>query len=189
LSANHKITKMTTSWKLPPYNPETNRPLRINKGYTDDQEGKDIRNEDVVRASNGKFTKQGSPETNSWHQKTASVCPTYGSCNFCYKAGPIGKKCVCTNGGHHILFHRGYILDSIYIGELLEEELEVAKADRWQTWIMEPTMQLNSTCYELAIERKINRENANMSDDDKKELRLKRLTRIWGLIDEISRLR
>jgi hypothetical protein len=190
LSTNYKIAKMTTSTKKTFYDDEnTNRPLRIVKGYTDDQEGKDIRDEDVVRPSNGKYTKQGSLETNSWQQKSSAGCPTYGTCGFCFKAGPTGKKCVCTNGGYGILFYRGYIIDSIMFGEMFVEELEVAKADRMKTWNITPTMQLNSDCCDLGILRKIKKDNPTMSDDDKKELRLKRLRHIWDLQSEIIQFR
>jgi hypothetical protein len=78
-----------------------------------------------------------------------------------------------------------HIIDSIKIAELLEEELEVAKADRMQNWIMTPLMQFNSDCCNLAVEQRINRENASLNDDDKKALRLKRLTPIWDLTSEI----
>jgi hypothetical protein len=152
LPANHRIAKMTTSKIQTFYNKENpNRPVRIIRGYTDDQKGKDIQDEDVVRPSNGKWTAQGSPDTGNWKEKSTGRCPTYGTCSFCYKAGPTGKKCVCTNGEYKSLFHRRYIIDSIKIAELLEEELEVAKADRMQNWIRTPTMQYNSDCCDLAV--------------------------------------
>jgi hypothetical protein len=198
LFANHKIVKITTSMndipfnsfnKMKPtpfYNDENpNRPLRIIMGYTDDQEGKDIRDEDVVRPSNGKYTKQGSPETNSWQHKSTGRCPTYGTCSFCFKAGPTGKKCTCTYGNYLILFYRGHVVDSITLGEMFEEELEVAKADRMQNWIRTPMMQLNSDCCDLAMRRKVNKENKDMDDDEKKKLKLKYLEPIWNLETEI----
>ena len=162
-----------------------NRSQRIVKGYTDDQEGKDIRDEDVVRPSNGKYTKQGSPETNSWQHKSTGRCPTYGTCSFCFKAGPTGKKCTCTYGNYLILFYRGHVVDSITLGEMFGEELEVAKADRMQNWIRTPMMQLNSDCCDLAMRRKVNKENGDMDDDEKNKLRLKHLEPIWNLKTEI----
>jgi hypothetical protein len=186
LSANHKIAKMTTSNIQTFYKEESpNRPVRIIMGYTNDQKGKDIRDEDVVRLSNGKWTAQGSHNTGNRKEKSTGRCPTYGTCSFCYKAGPTGKKCVCTDGEYKILFYQKYIMDSIKIAELLEEELEVAKADRMQNWIMTPSMQYNSDCCDLAVTQRINRENASLSDDDTKALRLKRLTPIWDLTSEI----
>jgi hypothetical protein len=182
LYANHKSAKMTTNNK---WNESMNEPVRIIVGYTDDQKGKDIRDEDVVRVSNGKWIAQHSTETGNWKEKSTGRCPTYGTCDFCFKAGPTGKKCVCTDGRYKILFYRRHIIDSIKIAELFEEELEVAKADRMQNWIMTPSMQLNLDCCNLAITQKINRENASLSDKEKKALRLKRLIPIWGLTNEI----
>jgi hypothetical protein len=86
---------------------------------------------------------------------------------------------------YKIVFYRYHIIDSIKIAELFEEELEVAKADRMQNWIMTPSMQLNLDCCNLAIKGRINRENASLSDEEKKGLRLKRLTPIWDLTSEI----
>jgi hypothetical protein len=88
LSANHRIAKMTTSNIQTFYNKENhNRPVRIIMGYTDDQKGKDIRDEDVVRPSNGKWTAQGSHDTEPLKEKSTGRCPTYGTCSFCYKVG------------------------------------------------------------------------------------------------------
>jgi hypothetical protein len=97
----------------------------------------------------------------------------------------LDKKCVCTDGEYKIVFYRRHIIDSIKIAELLEEELEAVKADRMQNWIMTPSMQFNLDCCDLAVKGRINRENASLSDDDKKALRLKRLTPIWDLTSEI----
>jgi hypothetical protein len=54
LSANHKIAKMTTNNTKKFDNESTNKPEQIIVGYTDDQKGKDIQDEDVVRVSDGK---------------------------------------------------------------------------------------------------------------------------------------
>jgi hypothetical protein len=77
LSANHKIAKMTTS-NIKTFNNESrNEPVRIIVGYTDDQKGNDIRDEDVVRVSNGKWIAQHSTETGSWKEKsTGDAQPT-----------------------------------------------------------------------------------------------------------------
>jgi hypothetical protein len=187
---NHKIAKMMTSMKQTQVienqtNENPNRPVRIVKGYTDDQEGKDIRDENVERQSNGKWTKQGSPETHSWKDKSLGRCPMYGPCSHCYKAGPAGKKGICTHGDYIILFDQRHVIDSIKIAELLEEELEVAKADRMVNWIRTPTMQFNYVCCNLAIIRRINQDNASLSNDAKKILRKQRLTAVWDLMNDI----
>ena len=132
---------------------------------------------------NGSRNTQPKPEPGE--RKSTGWCPTYRTCDFCFKAGPTGKKCVCTDGEYKILFYRRTLIDSIKIAELLEEELEVAKADRMQNWIRTPMMQYNSDCCNLVVTRRINRENAFLSDDDKKALRLKRLRPVWDLMSEI----
>ena len=66
-------------------------PCRIVVGYTNDQEGQDIRDEDVVRPANKKWTKQGSTETHDWQMKSSARRPKYGPCDHCYKAGPDSK--------------------------------------------------------------------------------------------------
>ena len=187
LSTNHKIAKITTSMNPKTfYNDEIpNKPQRIIKAYTDDQEGKDIRDEDVLRPSNGRYTKQGSPETKTWEQKSTGRCPTYGTCTFCFKAGPAGKKCLCTNGEYLILFYRSHIIDSITFGEMFGEELEVAKADRMQNWLRTPMTFLNLDCCDLTIRSKVNKDNKDMDDDEKNKLRLKHLVPIWNLESEI----
>jgi hypothetical protein len=139
-----------------------------------------------VRPSNGKWTKQGSPETHSWKDKSSGKCPTYGTCSHCYKAGPAGKKCICTpHGDYLILFHQRHVIDSIKIAKLLEEELKVAKADHMVNWIRMPTMQFNYVCCDLAIIHRINKDNASLSDDAKKILRKQRLTAVWDLMNDI----
>jgi hypothetical protein len=70
LSANRKIAKMTTRNIKTFNNESTNEPVRIIVGYTGDQKGKDIRDEDVVRVSNGKWIAQHSTETGSWKEKS-----------------------------------------------------------------------------------------------------------------------
>jgi hypothetical protein len=120
LYVNHKSAKITTNNK---WNESTNKPVRIIVGYTDDQKGKDIRDEDVVRVSNGKWIAQCSAKTGTWKEKSMGRCPTYGTCDFCFKAGPTGKKCVCTDGRYKILFYRYHIIHSIKIAELLKDEL------------------------------------------------------------------
>ena len=58
-------------------------------GYTNDQEGQNIRERNIVRANNGRFyTKE---ETTMFRYKSAARCPTYGNCNGCYASGPAAK--------------------------------------------------------------------------------------------------
>ncbi len=160
-------------------------PRRIVVGYTNDQEGQDIRNDDVVRPANRRWTKQDSTETHDWKMKSSGHCPTYGSCDHCYKAGPAGKECKCTHGRYKILFYSDHVIDSIKVAELIGEELEVAKADRMQAWIRTPMMPWNSDCCGLAIERKINA-NESLSADAKKALKMQRKRAFWNFQSNVG---
>jgi hypothetical protein len=58
-------------------------------GYTQDQESKCIRDEDViVRPLNHRWCVAGGEETRTWRLKSKPVQPTYGSCEHCCKSGP-----------------------------------------------------------------------------------------------------
>jgi hypothetical protein len=74
-------------------------------GYTDDQKGKVIRDEDVVQVINGKWIAQHSTKNVMLREKSTGWCPTYGTCSFCFKAGPTGKSCVCADGENKIVFY------------------------------------------------------------------------------------
>ena len=66
-------------------------PQTVVIGYTDDQNGKDIREKDVIRAANGKWYTQD--ELDKFRDKSSANCPTYGNCNCCYASGPVGRPC------------------------------------------------------------------------------------------------
>ena len=83
----------------------------VNVNYTDDQFGKHIRNEDVVRPHNHLFYLMCSPETQTWKLKSRADCPTYGTCPMCYKCGPTAlscNNCPIDNGFPTITFLMGY---------------------------------------------------------------------------------
>jgi hypothetical protein len=50
-----------------------------------DQEGQDIRDEDMVRPINHRWCYHGGDETSTWKLKSWARCPTYGSCQYCLK--------------------------------------------------------------------------------------------------------
>jgi hypothetical protein len=64
-----------------------NPPEIINVNYTPDQEGKEIRQEDVVRLMNRKITTM--KEVAKWKEISRSRAPTYGSCEYCFRSGPL----------------------------------------------------------------------------------------------------
>lgn len=110
--------------------------VRIVVNYTPDQEGQDIRDVDVIRPSNHRWCDRGGDEIKEWKCRSNVRCPTYGSCEICYKSGPVGKDCnECppfTDRGpiYQILKNQKNILDSMTIAEMLNKGHETAKADR-----------------------------------------------------------
>ena len=71
--------------------PNFRTPIMINRNYTPDQRGQDIRDEDVLRPSNHKWTGPG--EINNMRVRSTDRCPTYGSCLKCFRSGPYGRLC------------------------------------------------------------------------------------------------
>jgi len=135
LKIKNKINKIDND------QPGSNHQRFIVVNYSADQEGQDIRDEDVVRPLNHRWThryKQDRTEIGSWKDKSYARCPTYGSCQNCMKSGPVGKVCKdCPiendlQPGYVILRNEdgSKILDSITIAQMLGQRHETAKADR-----------------------------------------------------------
>ena len=61
----------------------------ITVGYSPDQPGEWIQNEDVVHPKYHKWTV--GKEAHAWSSKSRACCPTYGSCECCFNSGPVGK--------------------------------------------------------------------------------------------------
>ena len=113
----------------------------INKHYTADQAGLDIRREDVVRPDNHRFTTKEEYEYESWYLRSRPAIPTYGNCTNCYKSGPVGKGCnECGNAAN---LEDGYvykiardtegvqvIYDAMAVAAIFGRGHETAKADR-----------------------------------------------------------
>ncbi len=121
-------------------------PQRMLVTYTDDQKGQDIREEDVVRPFNHVWSGKYSHNDDDWGAKSKAECPTYGSCQHCYRSGPVGMFCyehreetpkltqyMIVRVYHHL--HGFIILDSINIAEMLGVGHETAKADRTYAWL------------------------------------------------------
>jgi hypothetical protein len=107
--------------------------------YTEDQAGLDMREEDVVRPVNRKWTNRYGKEQKSWRKKSNGHCQTYGSCQNCFKSGPVGKycnECYLPNAriqpGYVMLVSSDYMamLDSVTIAEMLNRPHDTAKRDR-----------------------------------------------------------
>jgi hypothetical protein len=127
-----------------------NPPEIINKNYTPDQEGQEIRQEDVVRPLNHKITTM--KEVANWKEIGRSPAPTYGSCEYCFRSGPLGKRCNRYNNGEYeailLLVRAGAIatLDSITISEIMGQAHAVCLADHKMNWNRTPCRHFNSLC-------------------------------------------
>ena len=74
-------------------------------GYSEDQAGQAIRQDDVIRANNGRWFTQ--EEVSNFKNKSNDSCPMYGNCNRCWKSGPVGKACNECNDkkvGYEVIF-------------------------------------------------------------------------------------
>jgi hypothetical protein len=133
------------------------KPKFIVKRYSPDQQGQDIKDEDVVRPSNYRYCYAGSPESIAWKFKSTARCPTYGSCFVCMRSGPAGKRCnACLSeppGIYTILLYRGNILDSITLAGICETGHETAKADRTFGWMRDPTKTLDMEEIAMLVQR------------------------------------
>jgi hypothetical protein len=158
---------------------------RIVIGYTVDQQGQNIRDKDMVRPDNHKWAQNDSGETHEWKNKSSGRCPMYGTCSLCWKAGPARKKCTCTHVNYLILFYELNTLDSITVADIVEQDLEVARADCMTNWNMTPMMQYYELCCDLAIQRRLNQDKF-LDADAKKAMRMKHLNVIWDLRKEID---
>ena len=138
--------------------------------YTDDQEGQDIKDEDVIRAKNGLvFTEE---EVEQFRQRSHARCPTYGSCEYCYKAGPVGLKCDdCDDiGVYKVVFahpqdnerYARRIVDSERLAGLFNHPILVAKADRMFDWGTTPTMIIKKRIVERLFREETKRVNEEL---------------------------
>jgi hypothetical protein len=106
-------------------------PTMINKNYTPDQQGQDIRDADVVRPHNHKWSRPD--ETATMRVLSADRCPTYGSCVKCFRSGPYGRLCnnynednvtLNKNGLHYVILQKtskhgkNSVLDSITLSKI-----------------------------------------------------------------------
>ena len=142
---------------------------RIVVSYTPAQEGRDIREEDVVRPLNHRWC-MAAAETDTWRDRSNARCPTYGSCPRCVKSGPVGKLCnecgEAQGSPQYTVVKNGEkILDSITLAEMCHRTHETAKADRFYTPGMDRWERFNDDHLSIALHR-IYR---NVEDKERKE--------------------
>jgi hypothetical protein len=151
----------TTSKNIKPeYSKMMNPPEIINVNYTPDQEGKEIRQEDVVRPMNRKIMTM--KDVAKWEEISRSRAPTYGSCEYCFRSGPLGKRCNCCDNGKYevilLLVKGGAIamLDSITVSKIMGQGHKVCLADHKMNWNQTPCRHFNSLCAQLVIDQRYN---------------------------------
>jgi hypothetical protein len=115
-----------------------------------------IKDEDVVRPPNHKYTTYDTPR--GWTRKSTAGCPTYGSCEDCMvKCGPVNEYCdICGNGEearYLVPFDNGQTMDSITIAEIMKTGHKRARANRTQAWIWTPMRNIGSDGFTLALRR------------------------------------
>ena len=140
---------------------------RIVVAYTDDQEGKDIKDEDVVRAENGLFYTE--EEIGRFRKRSRARCPTYGSCEYCYKAGPVGLKCDDCDGigTYKVVYahpqedkrYARRIVDSEQLAKWFNRSTQIAKADRMFDWGTTPVMFIEKRIVERLFKEETKRVN------------------------------
>ena len=138
-----------------------------------------IKDEDVVRPPNHMHTTNATPR--SWMNKSTARCPTYGSCQYCMKCGPVDEYCDrCTNGeeGRYLVpFNHGQTMDSITIAEIMNTGHKRARANHIQAWIRTPMRNVRTDCFVLALQRKCNK---TLTKEEQSEI----LEKVYGMMPD-----
>jgi tRNA G26 N,N-dimethylase Trm1 len=131
----------------------------------------------VVRPPNHQYLEYETPRT--WCKKSTAQCPTYGSCEYRMKCGPVDEYCdKCGNGeeGRYLVpFHNGHTMDSITIAEIMNTGHKRARANRTQAWIRTPMRNVRTDCFVLALQRKCNK---TLTKEEQTEI----LHKIYGVM-------
>ena len=130
--------------------------------YTNEQDyGEYIKEEDVVRPLNSRWCYQAGEETRTWMKKSRARCPTYGTCLYCGRSGPVGQFCMTCKipeAGYVIMINtrrvgETKIIDSQSLATLFGMGHQIAKANRISTPIMQKLHQFDNGCARVLAER------------------------------------
>ena len=146
------------------------RDHRIVVGYRNEQEGRNIDEDQVIRAEGFFHT---SEEVDRFSERSNARCPTHGNCERCYKAGPVGLRCVCGGGAYKVIMahernddmRRRRIVDAEKLAELLGKDVQIAQADRRFNWVSTPTEVLKAQDLRIMAMEKIRPEMARVQQD------------------------
>ena len=137
---------------------------RIVKRYDDSQQGRTILDQDVVRPKNKMFFW---PEEFIYqcHRLSTINAPTYGTCERCWMAGPVGNECGPCHRNHkeshffktvvvntHCMAANYRILDSLTLATILRRNKERARADRTTDQVREFGSALSTTAEEIMMQ-------------------------------------
>jgi hypothetical protein len=168
----------------------TSNPNYIVVGFTPDQFDQEIKEEDVVRAPNGRYWRK--EDTDSIIQKSNASCPTYGTCGKCFRCGPVADVCCSDpeNGRTYIfvVMYHGYytIIDSEWLSKLMDTQKVVAKADRVWIWERVPTRRLTLDMVREEISRKYLRRGLSTEEEINSRIVDDVRRYIFGMMEEGS---
>ena len=135
------------------------------KRYPDDRGDDKIRDEDVIRPYNYKYT-TGTDEQTEWRKKRDVAIPTYGTCATCYSSGPAFKRCkFCGLDKYKTLVRGKAILDSQTIGKRFNKPHETAQASEKQHWVRTDSVSLGYDRLKILAEYNLQ----DITDDDARD--------------------
>jgi hypothetical protein len=140
--------------------------------YPNDPGDQNIKDEDVVRPVNLKWTDQGNPK---WRQdanrKSVVGLLTSGTCHLCTASGPAYNLCIfCSSGQYQTLHYGEYILDSQTVADRFGACHKTAKANRTQNWIRTIRFNLSDDNLHFMCEKKYK----HIQDKDEKKREVKK---------------
>ena len=108
-----------------------------------------IKDEDVVRPSNHKFSRN----VDFTNKGSMADHETYGTCDECFDGGPVWSQCrFCGKGNVYTIFSFGLSrLDSITLSESLERDFCPQRANRTCVWQRAPLRFVNIKFLQTAV--------------------------------------
>jgi hypothetical protein len=153
--------------------------------HTPDQEGQDIRDEDVVRPINHRCSINHSNERKRWRLKNRTQTMTHGSCTLHFKAGLCSMACLKHDGNPHnhgfwmcVVQAEGLLpgrlINSLTLAEMFGLGIQVAKADRLVCPNMQQMNQFNFDVHKQIIYHQTILQHMNPEDSVTHTKRMKK---------------
>jgi hypothetical protein len=95
-----------------------------------------IKEEDVVRPWNRKYSQQDRDQADNWTWRNMAARQTYGTCPQCFQGGPLYDTCNKCGYGHlyWTITFGDHELDSITLANNLERNLVFQRSDKKFVW-------------------------------------------------------